>query len=385
MDLLSYLGLAINCYYAFIAIPGLLQVEFLKDVPRVATPKEPASWPLISVIIAACNEEHRISATVLALLAADYPRLEIIAVNDRSSDQTGTILHALQRQHARVRVLDITQLPDGWLGKTHALQRGYELAHGDWLCFTDADVVMHKATLSTAFSIARERQLDHLSLYPEFETAGFYEKLFIITTWFFFILHAQPWAAKDSRSTRYCGVGAFNFIRREAYEAIGTHERLRYELLDDMKLAKLVKASGYRQDALNGRGYLKLRWQYGGLKSYVLGIEKNAFAGLDFKLSILLGASICILFGNILPAVWLFVLSGPGQWAAVLAIALLTGIHSMLKSHCGLNTAWVLLQPLGCAIMLFSLWRSAGLAISRNAVEWRGTRYPLDELRKHLI
>ncbi len=385
MELLAFIGLGICVGYASILLPGLARTEFLRDVCTNPCQGQAEVTPLVSIILAARNESTTIRQTLQALGRQSYSAVEIIAVNDRSDDNTGALMRETANGISNLQIIDVTSLPDEWLGKAHAIHSGVAVSRGTWLCFTDADVLFHADTLTRAMNIALTRRLDHLSLMPTLVTNRFLETVFVVVTWFFFLLHAQPWAISDPRSKRYCGIGAFNMIHREAYERIGTHERLRFELLDDMKLGKLVKTHGLRQDALNAQGFLKVQWQQGGLRSYLRGIEKNAFAGLNFRLGMVFATSICIFIVNILPFVFEFSLDGPARYAAVSAVLLLVAIHTMMSKHSGRHAGWICTHPAGCLFMLWSLWRSTALALIHRSVEWRGRRYPLAELRKYRV
>ena len=170
------------------------------------------------------------------LAALDYPNLEIIAVDDRSQDSTGAILEEYARNHERFRAVHVKELPAGWLGKPHALQRAYEVSNVEWLLFTDADVRFTPDVLRRAASLAKERALDHLTLFGDVEMHG---------------------------SWTYVGVGAFQLVKRSAYQAVGTHRRLTMEVVDDMKLGKMVKQGGFRSSVGLAQQAVSIRWHAG--------------------------------------------------------------------------------------------------------------------------
>ena len=200
-----------------------------------------AEWPLVSVIIPARDEGESIRGTLTRLADSTYPNLEIVVVNDRSRDATGDIARGLRLSIPNLTVIDIDTLPELWLGKTHAMQTGYQRSRGEWLCFVDADVKMGPDCIPRSMAVVLDRELDHLSLFPSMEICGIGEGAFVMAFSFFFGAYLQPWKAKDPNSSKFCGVGAFNLIRRTSYEGIGTHEALRLEIADDLKLGKLIK------------------------------------------------------------------------------------------------------------------------------------------------
>src|SRR5438445_1296629 len=213
---------------------GAIRLPWLKGF----SPAVDADSPRISLIFAARDEEEKLPAALATLMEIDYPNLEIIAVDDRSKDATGRILDDFAAAHPRLRVVHITQLPAGWLGKPHALQKAYETSTGEWLLFTDADVRFKPDVLRRAVALAKQRNLDHLTLFGEIEMAGFWEKVLLTFFGMAFNIAIDPYRVANPHSRAYIGVGAFQLLKRAAYEASGTHRRLAMEVVDDMKLGK---------------------------------------------------------------------------------------------------------------------------------------------------
>ncbi|GAC1635275.1 MAG: hypothetical protein NVS9B14_12310 [Candidatus Acidiferrum sp.] len=217
----------------------------LPRLQRIAPAKD-ENCPKISIIFAARDEEEKLGGAMRTLLAMDYPDLEIIAVDDRSEDATPKILAEQAAKDTRLKVVRVSQLPAGWLGKPHALQKGYEASSGEWLLFTDADVQFAPDTLRRAISLVRERRLDHLTLMCRLEMRGFWEKVVLTFFGMTFHLSTDPQRVANPRSASYVGIGAFQLVKRRAYEAAGTHRKLALEVVDDMKLAKIVRKAGAR-------------------------------------------------------------------------------------------------------------------------------------------
>jgi cellulose synthase/poly-beta-1,6-N-acetylglucosamine synthase-like glycosyltransferase len=164
------------------------------------------------------------------LAALDYPNLEIIAVDDRSQDSTGAILEEYARNHERFRAVHVKELPAGWLGKPHALQRAYEVSNGEWLLFTDADVRFTPDVLRRAASLAKERALDHLTLFGDVEMHGFWETTLLTFFGMAFHLSTDPYRVSNPNSWTYVGVGAFQLVKRSAYQAVGFLRLSRWSL-----------------------------------------------------------------------------------------------------------------------------------------------------------
>ena len=344
-----------------------------------------ADWPLVSVIIPARDEGTSIRETLTRLAESTYPNVEVLVVNDRSSDATGDIARSFRSSIHDLTVIDIDNLPELWLGKTHAMQIGYQQSRGDWLCFVDADVKLTDDCIHRAMAVVVARELDHLALFPSMEIHGIAEGAFVMAFAFFFGAYVQPWKAKDPKSSKFCGVGAFNLIRRTAYEGIGTHEALRLEIADDLKLGKLIKRHGFRQDVLDGDRRLSVRWQSGGLSGYVGGLEKNAFAGLNYSLMRVVLATAGVFLLSVVPFVGVLMAEGYGQWASFLSVFLIAVAHVPIARQMGISWLYFIAHPLAAILLIWSIWRSTFKALRTGHVTWRGTDYPLTLLRKYVV
>jgi hypothetical protein len=207
-------------------------------------PLPDSELPSLSIVSAARNEAARIEGAARSLLAQDYPGLQVVAVDDRSEDATGAILDRIAAQESRLRVVHVTELPSGWLGKCHALALGESAASGEWILFTDGDVTLEPDAVRRAVSLAIREGADHVAVAADLEVGGLGEAIFLAYFVYAFNVSQRPWDAKDPRSGAHIGIGAFNLVRREAYERAGGHHRIRMELLDDMGLGLIVKKSG---------------------------------------------------------------------------------------------------------------------------------------------
>jgi len=338
----------------------------------------------VSIIVAARNEEEKVEAALLSLLSQDYPDFEIVVVNDRSTDRTAAILDRLGRDHPGLHVIHLRELPPGWLGKNYALYAGSEQAQGELLLFTDADVVMEPTTLSRAVAQLQDRELDHLTLAPQAIMPNALLDLFVGAFMVFFSIYARPWKARDPKSRAHIGIGAFNLVRREAYRAAGTHRAIRMRPDDDLKLGKLIKQAGGRQDILNGRGMIRVRW-YASFAELIDGLMKNTFAGLEYSVAAVVLTSAAQLLFNVWPFAAVFVTSGPTRLLNLAVVALIVAICFEAARFSG-NRRWLgILFPLATLLFVYIVWRSMVVTLASGGITWRGTHYKLAELRANRI
>jgi hypothetical protein len=336
--------------------------------------------------VPACNEAATIEPALRSLLSLDYPSVEVIAVDDRSSDGTGAIIERLASQHSRLRLLRIGELPPGWLGKNHALHRGSQSACNEWLLFTDADVVFHPQTLRRVINWAARMGHDHVVALPKIEAHGFWEKLFVPYFMTIFNFRFRPWLTSDPTSPAYMGIGAFNLVRADRYHSFGGHAALRLEVTDDMKLGKLMKAHGARSGVVDGSGWVGVRWVIG-LRGIIDGLTKNCFAGVDFRPGTATLSILALLAGQVCPAIALLA----GGWPAILAGLTLAAMvwTAAANQPCArrrrVSGLWGLGFPLAALIFCFILARSTLLAYRRRGIVWRGTYYALEELRRGIV
>ena len=357
---------------------GHRRLRVLKDVPPVET------GPTLSIIVAARNEARRIEAAMTSLLRLEYPVLEILAVDDRSTDETAAILARLASQDSRLRITHVSELPAGWLGKNHALYLGAAAASGRLLLFTDADVVFEPTTLGRAVAVMEQEGLDHLTAIPDVRMPGLALNAFVAAFGVFFSLYVRPWKARDPRSARHIGVGAFNLIRAAAYRTFGTHRAIAMRPDDDLKLGKLVKKRGLRQDAVYGRGLISVEW-YASLGELVDGLMKNAFAGVNYSLVAAAGSTAGLLLTTVWPFAAVLVTGGLTRalnGASVILLVLL--FWTSARQH-GARFAFVLAFPAAAVLFAYIIWRSALVAVIRGTVTWRGTAYPLAQMRANRV
>ncbi|HEY3044035.1 MAG TPA: glycosyltransferase family 2 protein [Vicinamibacterales bacterium] len=354
---------------------GRGQVRLLKDVAAAET------GPPLSIIAAARNEARGIEAAVNSLLRLDYPALEIVIVNDRSTDETGEILARLARQHSRLTLTTIQTLPEGWLGKNYALQVGADAATGDLILFTDADVVFEPSTLRRAVTFMEEEKIDHLPVIPDIVVPGVALNAFVAAFGVFFSMYARPWKVRDPRSRAHIGVGAFNLIRGEVYRAIGGHRAIAMRPDDDIKLGKLVKKHGFRQDVAIGFDLIAVEW-YASVGELIDGLMKNAFAGVDYSLWKVAGSSIGLFLMHVWPVLAVFLTDGVTRALNAVSVLLIVLIFWAVN---GARVAYVLGFPAAALLFIYIMWRSALIAVISGTITWRGTAYPLSQMRANRV
>jgi glycosyltransferase involved in cell wall biosynthesis len=359
-----------------IVLPGVLPGRRLAGLPDTL----PANPPKLSVIFSALNEAQTLEPALRSLLALEYPALEIIAIDDRSTDETGAILDRIARTDPRLRVLHIDRLPAGWLGKNHALQKGGEMATGDYLLFTDADVHFERRALRQAVGWCERERVDHLAVIGEFAARGSLLASQVANAFVPLFIEHPVWLVRRWRRV-YLGVGMFNLVRAAAYRRAGGHASIPMEVLDDLMLGKLMQARGFRQDGMLGTGSVRVDW-YPDFGALAHGLEKNGFAIMDYNLARVTVATALFIVGRYWPVAGLFVTTG-AAWAmnvtAVVAMVLVD-IIILRSMRLTLHALWW--WPVSALLTISVLWRSVFMTLRRGGVAWRGTLYPLAELRR---
>lgn len=369
-------------YVVFSLLVAFLGARGLRPLDGVLLDQSPL--PQLSVIVPACNEAANIEACLRSLAAQDYPALEVVAVNDRSTDETGAIMDRLARELPRLRILHIDELPEGWLGKNHANYCAANEASGEWLLFTDGDIQFGPQALQRAVIHARRETLDHLAVFPGLIFGGLWETALVCFFAFVFSMHFKPWRIRNPKYPKaFCGVGAFNLVRRGAYQEMGGHAPLKMEVVDDVKVGKVMKAHGFVSDALPGEQLVRVRWQEG-FWGVIRGLEKNAFAGAEYSLVRGLGGVAALAVIGAGPVVGAGLLSWPYSapywvWGVVLVLSF--GYSAFrLRAHPLIG----LTAPICAVALAFAVLRSIVLTQFRGGVRWRGTFYPLAKLKAGL-
>jgi glycosyltransferase involved in cell wall biosynthesis len=363
---------------------GIRRIPVLEDVLEADLVDRS---PPLSIVLAARDEERSVKESVKSMLAQDYSgTLEVIAVNDRSTDRTGEILEELAAKHpGRLRISNVESLPEGWLGKTHALYTGATRATGEWLLFTDADVVFSENCADRAVRYATTNGLVHLALPPEILCRSAPLRSFVAAFTLVFEMTQRPWRVGDPQAQEYVGIGAFNLIRKDAYEKSGTHRAICMRPDDDMKLAKLLKRHGFRQGVAYGAGLLSVEWHQT-LPDAVRGLSKSMFSSLDYRIGATGAGVLMLIMTNVLPVFGLLSRDTSGTLCRLNLLSTFL-LYAYRARHFGNDTPWwyAVLHPFGICVFIYAMLRSASTTLVSGGIEWRGTRYLLKELKDNVI
>jgi glycosyltransferase involved in cell wall biosynthesis len=392
-------------------------LEAAIGMPRIANVARP-EWdrkpptsdgePRVSIIVPARNEERDIRATLESLLALDYSNYEVIAVDDRSTDATGRRMDEVaatscgagalarvppaatrpaapdENGQPALRIIHVAELPPGWMGKTHAMWTAGKQATGDWLLFTDADVVFKPDSLRRVVAYVESEKADHVVLFPRMlmEHAG--ERMMIAFFQTMFVFGHRPWKVADPRARDHMGVGAFNMVRRPVYNAIGTYQALRMEVVDDMKLGKLIKNAGYAQRNVFGEDLISLHWVRGTF-GIVENLTKNFYALLSFQWPRTVASIFALAFLNLGPFLGVWLAHGWARLPYAVALASIFGIYYGMSHMSDVAPYYVVLHPVSTCLVMYTVARSMVLTIRQGGIVWRGTKYPLEELRRGMV
>ncbi|MFC0522910.1 glycosyltransferase [Pontibacillus salicampi] len=364
--------------FAFIdSVIGLRRINRVEDISS-----SPIS-DMVSVIVAAKDEEASIERTIQSLLAQTYPNMEIILVNDRSEDKTGDKMNNYE-QLPFVRVLHISSLPKGWVGKNHALYYGYKAARGRYLLFTDADVWHNPRTIEVALSYLGQERADHLTLSPTLTASSYWLRSFIAYFLFGFGFFKRPWSANDDGSNKGgMGIGAFQLLTKDTYERIGTHQAFASRPDDDLYLGQLVKSFGFKQRLATAKSLLTVEW-YPSLSEAIKGLEKNTFAGLSYSWMLGFIAIVGTLLSQVLPFVTVWSTSGRTQLISLGIIVLLYTMYVIsTRKLTSFSLMVIPVFPLTALLFVYTITKALWKTYKHKGITWRGTFYSLEELRKH--
>jgi glycosyltransferase involved in cell wall biosynthesis len=341
--------------------------------------------PRVAIIVPTRNEENSIGHALERLLALDYQNYEVIAIDDRSTDRTGTIMDDVMASSAsRLKVVHIRELPPGWMGKAHAMWTAARQTDADWLLFTDADVMFRPDCLRRAIAYSEAEPADHVVLLPRVIMKTFGEKMMVSFFQLLFVFGHRPWKVADPKAKDHIGVGAFNLVRRSAYEAIGTYKALRFEIVDDMKFGKVIKKAGFRQRVVLGFGLIEIRWAHGA-RGVVNNLTKNFFAVMSFQVWRALGGSVVLAVMNLTPFVGAIFVSGRARLAYAMALGCMFALYVGAWRRDRIPPWYFFLHPVSTVLFIYTVLRSMCVTLWNGGVEWRGTFYSLEELRKGLV
>ncbi|AYL94135.1 glycosyltransferase [Mucilaginibacter celer] len=367
--ILFVITIALNFYL-------LIGFKQIKQVSRQPLSDNP---PPLAIIIAVRNEEEDLEKALQSLCHINYPNHRLIVVNDRSTDRTGEILEQFSLRYPHIQITTINTLPEGWLGKNNALYQGYLSSTEEWMLFADADIVFHPDAINKAVSYAARQQLDHLTILPELVSRSAILNSVFATLSVMLMTAMKPWEAKNPKSKAASGIGAFNLVRRTAYEKIGTHVRIKLRPDDDLQLGKMMKSEGMRQDVLAGHGTVCLEW-YKNLGELAGGIKKNSFAIANYNIAKAIANVISMLLTVALPMPLMFIF-GTAEIRVMAAIMLLFHIVYMILVPP--NKWWyAFMIPFTGAFLGWNYLKATVITVAQGGIYWRDSFYSLKMLKE---
>jgi glycosyltransferase involved in cell wall biosynthesis len=347
----------------------------------------PEGMPSLTVIVPGKDEAANIAATLDTLVAQQYTNLRVVAVDDRSTDATGEIMEQYAARYPqRIAVLHVTEMPRGWLGKTNAMAQGLMVealgaSASEYVLFTDADVLFSPSVLRRSLAYAVSERADHLVTLPTMQVKTWGEGVLMGFFQIFGVWVSRPWKVSDPLAKRdVVGVGAFNLVRRDALERIGGLEPQRLAVLEDVTLARRMKAAGMRQRVAFAPGLVLVHWAKGA-RGLVQVMSKNLFSAFNFRPLLAMAAGLWVVVFCLVP------FAGLAWWAtvvpALLVMACLTMVYRMYGQVSWVPAKYGWAFPLGAVMFCYALVRSVVVVWKDGGVKWRGTLYPLRELRRH--
>ncbi len=356
------------------------RLDEVPDLSGVQWDLCPASAPGLVVVVPAKDEEATIGPAMATLMAQDYPWMQVVAIDDRSTDATGRILDEMAAKHPdRLGVLHLTEEAEGWIAKTFAMEAAARQSRSEWLLFTDADVWFSPSILRRAIAYAEISRADHLVVAPSAVMESWGERVLLGFLSVVGLWGVRPWRVADPKA-RFdaAGAGAFNMMRRAAWEDLGGFEPQRLAVVEDLTLARRVRAAGMRQRLVFAPGLVPVHWATG-MGGLIRGLTKNLWAAVGFRLwtamAVLIG--LCVVFlGPVVGLAWVRTLL-----PSLICLACVGVHYRSLEEITGIEAWWGWLYPLGALGMLWAMVRSVAVTGWRGGVRWRETFYPLHELR----
>ncbi len=354
-------------------------------MPTGHLPATASDGPFVSVLVPARNEQHRVLADCIrSILAQDYGRFEVIAVNDRSTDATGAILETLAKSDDRLRAIEGEEPPAGWLGKPYAMQQAFNHARGEWILATDADMIFDRAALRTAMDRTLAGKGDAMTLIPHFEAGSFWERVMIPTWAWVLLMFTLFYRISNPRTHGAVGIGGFFLMRRGVLERVGGYEALQDEVLEDVRLAEMIKRSGARLLTEHAPNLLSTR-MYRNFGEMWECSTKNWFSGMKFSLPFALSGVVSMYLMSVLPPLialasaiaiaagvsadlWLLLIPAALSWLLqVLVLAI-------VSQRSEVSPAYALTAPLGLGLLYAMLFDSSIRITTGKGVTWKGRR-----------
>jgi chlorobactene glucosyltransferase len=336
-------------------------------------------YPYLSVCIPARNEERDIKSCLESLLNQDYPAFEVIVVDDNSSDRTASIICSMQSQYPNLVFISGEALAPGWLGKPYALYQACQVSRGDYLLFTDADLVYQRYALKTAMNKVIDEKLDLLTLMPAAIFVSFWERAIQPVIFGFIAALTSFRKVNSSASQSAMGFGAFLLFKKESYQQIGGHVSVQNEILEDVMIAKISKLNGLNMLVADGKLLFSIR-MYHSIKEIWVGWRKNIFLAMKGSITKTIFYAAVILCFVLTPYITVagnFWVGTGVAWTCVsligLILCLMTGCG--LCHQLGLKKYNIFLFPIGAIAMVMIMFNSMVQVVFFGRSEWRGRIY----------
>lgn len=385
------LSLYLAVTFLILGMFGLTAVFYnmLKQVD--ASKLKDSELPFISVVIPARNEETKIGRLLESLCKQDYPNFEVVVVNDRSTDRTGDIIADYAQKDDRIKLIQGSDAPPGWIGKCnailHAVSKVSKKGDDQWYIFTDADTYHHPNSLKDAVSYALANELDLLSFIPVQELGSFPERLVMPVLLSGFLLGDPFHTVNDPDAERAYAYGQYIVCKRTSYEAMGGHESVRDEIVEDHAIARVFKEKGFKIGVADGKSLYSVR-MYVDLKSMWLGWTKNLYSLIDSKITnlvFLLFLLNTVVVFPLFELAWVIAEWTQGEintnlirltaLVAVQYITLFLWYRQCSEHHKGIDWRHFFLTPFGTMTLTFLYLHSAYLVLFGEEVNWKGRRY----------
>ncbi len=370
-------------FFLIVFVVIYLSVNLLHLIRVEPVQGELEEYPLISVCVPARNEERSVGTCVTSLLRQDYPNFEVIVVDDNSTDGTAEILNSLQKQFPQLTVIPGKPLPENWLGKPHALDQAYRIAKGELLLFTDADPEFESFALRTAVYYLKSRNCDVLTLMPGAQFGSFWERTVQPVIFGFIGALSRFKGINDPESNESMGIGAFLLFKRKVYEALGGHERVRQEVVEDLALSKAVKKDGFNLMIADGKEVVSIRMYYS-LQEIWEGWRKNLFFALKksvfktfYYIGYMLGFMVTpylVVIGNLIGEIHFI-----GLGLSCVSLGMVWVTCAGLCWHLRLPMINLFLFPLGTLVVSAIMINSMYQTLFKGITEWRGRSYSVAE------
>jgi chlorobactene glucosyltransferase len=366
----------------------LLTYAFYKFLqPTPASKLSDRELPFVSILVPARNEEAKIGRCLESLISQNYPNLEIVVIDDRSEDKTGEIIEAYAKKDSRIRFVKGNDAPAGWIGKCNALAHAVGYASGDWFIFTDADTYHRPNSVRDSVSYALTNKADLVSFVPMQELGSFWERLIMPVLLSSFLLGDPFHSVNDPKAARAYAYGQYIICRRSSYLALGGHQSVRDEIVEDHAIARVFKEKGYKIAVADGKALYQVR-MYTDRESLWQGWTKNLYSLIDSRIGnlllilILINCTVVFPYLQVMTVARLFLSGEPLTSLANLLVLILAEFailalwFSKTSDHMsGISWKNFFLLPLGGLAVTVLYFHAAYLVLSGSQVNWKGRKY----------